>query len=57
MMSASNQTFIDNSWTYLNSLVSSASSPSTPNYFSSTLGLISLLALSGNFIDYTNPPP
>jgi endo-1,4-beta-D-glucanase Y len=57
MMSPSNQTFVNNSWTYLYSLVGSAGSPGNLNYFSSTLGLISMLALSGNFIDYTNPPP
>jgi endo-1,4-beta-D-glucanase Y len=56
MMSSSNQALIDNSWSYSYSLVMSASNPGNPNYFSSTVGLISLLALSGNFIDYTNPP-
>jgi endo-1,4-beta-D-glucanase Y len=56
MMSSSNQTLVNNSWNYLYSLVSSASNPGSSNYFSATLGMISLLALSGNFIDYTNPP-
>jgi glycosyl hydrolase family 8 len=56
MISSANQTLINNSWNYLYSLVISASNPSTPNYFGATVGLISLLALSGNFIDYTNPP-
>jgi endo-1,4-beta-D-glucanase Y len=56
LMSASNQTLVNGSWNYLYSLVSSASNPGSANYFSATLGMISLLALSGNFIDYTNPP-
>jgi endo-1,4-beta-D-glucanase Y len=56
MMSSSNQALVDNSWNYLYSLVISSSNPGNPNYFGSTLGLLSLLALSGNFIDYTNPP-
>jgi endo-1,4-beta-D-glucanase Y len=57
MMSASNQALLNSSWTYLYSLVATATSPGNLNYFSSTLGLISMLALSGNFVDYTNPPP
>ena len=57
MMSSSNQTLINNSWTYLYQLVNQAASPGNLNYFSATLGLVSMLALSGNFVDYTNPPP
>jgi endoglucanase len=57
MMSAGNQTFVNNSWTYLYQLVNTATSPGNVNYFSGTLGLISMLALSGNFVDYTNPAP
>ncbi|HZU83973.1 MAG TPA: glycosyl hydrolase family 8, partial [Polyangiaceae bacterium] len=57
MMSASNQTFVNNSYTYLYSLVNIATSAGNLNYFSATVGLISMLALSGNFVDYTNPPP
>jgi endo-1,4-beta-D-glucanase Y len=53
MMSASNQTFVNGSWTYLYSLVNNGTSVGNLNYFSSTLGLISMLALSGNFVDYT----
>jgi endo-1,4-beta-D-glucanase Y len=56
MMSSANQALVDSSWNYLYTLVISASNPGNPNYFGATLGLISLLALSGNFIDYTNPP-
>jgi endo-1,4-beta-D-glucanase Y len=57
MMSASDQSFVDSSWTYLYSVVINAtSSQANDNYFSSSVGLISMLALSGNFIDYTNPP-
>ena len=57
MMSASNQSFVDSSWTYLYSVVINATSgQANDNYFSSSVGLISMLALSGNFIDYTNPP-
>jgi endo-1,4-beta-D-glucanase Y len=52
MMSASNQTYVDSSWTYLYSVVTN-DTVGTPNYFSSTIGMISMLALSGNFIDYT----
>lgn len=55
MMSSSNQSFIDTSWSYLYSVVSNDTS-NTPNYFSSTIGLISMLAISGNFVDYTNLP-
>lgn len=56
MMSAGNQTLTDNSWTYLYQLVNSATSPGNINYFSATVGLISMLSLSANFVDYTNPP-
>jgi endo-1,4-beta-D-glucanase Y len=57
MLSASNQAFIDSSLTYLTTQVTNATAGgSGANYFSGTLGLISMLALSGNFIDYTNPP-
>jgi endoglucanase len=59
MMSASDQAFIDSSWTYLaNTIVPETSSASAigPNYFSSTLGMLGLVMLSGNFVDYTNPP-
>jgi endo-1,4-beta-D-glucanase Y len=55
MMNASNQTFVDGSWSYLYSVIVNDTT-NTPNYFSGTLGMISLLALSGNFVDYTNPP-
>jgi endo-1,4-beta-D-glucanase Y len=55
MMSSSNQSFVDASWTYLYSVASTATN-SSPNYFSSSVGLIAMLALTGNFIDYTNPP-
>ncbi len=59
MMTVGDQSFINASWTYLlNTIVPQTSSSSVigPNYFSSTLGVLSLLMLSGNFIDYTNPP-
>ncbi len=55
MMSASNQTYVDSSWQYLYTVVVNDTT-STPNYFSSTIGLISMLALSGNFVDYTSLP-
>jgi hypothetical protein len=57
MMASANQTFIDDSYTYLaGTIVPETSTQSTigPNYFSSTLGMIALLTLSGNFIDYTS---
>jgi endo-1,4-beta-D-glucanase Y len=56
MMSSSNQSFIDGSWTYLYSVVTNDTSANNLNYFSSSVGLISMLALTGNFIDYTTPP-
>ena len=57
MMSVANQAFIDASYTYLATTIvpeTSAQSAIGPNYYSSTLGLIALLTLSGNFIDYTS---
>ncbi|HSY21009.1 MAG TPA: glycosyl hydrolase family 8, partial [Polyangiaceae bacterium] len=57
MMAAANQTFIDDSYTYLAGTIvpeTSTQSAIGPNYFSSTLGMIGLLTLSGNFIDYTS---
>ena len=57
MMSSSNQTFVNNSYTYLYTLINNATASSSLNYFSATLGLLSMLAMSGNFFDYTNPPP
>jgi Glycosyl hydrolases family 8 len=56
MVSSSNQSFIDGSWSYLYNVLLRDSGSTSPNYFSSTMGLISMLALSGNFIDFTNPP-
>jgi endo-1,4-beta-D-glucanase Y len=56
MVSASNQTLVSNSWNYLYALVSTAANPGNLNYFSSTVGLIGMLSISGNFFDYTNPP-
>lgn len=56
MMSSSNQTFVNNSSTYLYQLINNATLSGSPNYFSGTLGLISFIALSGNFVDYSNPP-
>ncbi|HXN31472.1 MAG TPA: glycosyl hydrolase family 8 [Polyangiaceae bacterium] len=55
MMSASNQSFVDTSWSYLYSVIANDTTGS-PNYFSSTVGLISMLAISGNFVDYTSLP-
>jgi hypothetical protein len=49
MMSSSNQSFVDSSWTYLVNTVVPNDTVNAPNYFSSTMGIISLLALSGNF--------
>ncbi len=57
MMSSADQAYVTNSWTYLYQLVNTATSAGNLNYFSGTLGLLSMLALSGNFFDYTNPPP
>lgn len=55
MVSSANQSFIDASWTYLYSVVlNDLTNP--PNYFSSTMGLLSMLTLGGDFVDYTNPP-
>jgi len=60
MMSSSNQTFIDDSWTWLKTYVPEASSKgiygADGDYFGSTLGLIGLIVLDGDFVDYTNPP-
>ncbi len=55
MMSASNQSFVDSSWTYLYSVITNDTT-NAPNYFSSTIGLISMLAISGNFVDFTSLP-
>jgi endo-1,4-beta-D-glucanase Y len=53
MASSANQALVDSSWNYLNSLVAGSTSAGSLNYFSSTVGLIAILSLSGNFIDYT----
>jgi len=50
---ASDQNVIDGSWIYLHKLVSSATGAS-PNYFDGTLGMLSMLSMSGNMIDYTS---
>ncbi len=60
MMSASNQGFIDDSWTYLmNTIIpqTSATDAIGPNYFSCTLSMLSVIMLAGDFVDYTNPAP
>ena len=49
---SADQTYIDGSWTYLEKLVVNATG-SSPNYFDGTLGLLSMLSMSGNMIDYT----
>lgn len=60
MSSSSNQTFINNSWTWLATYVRQASVEgiygSHGDYFGSTLALVSLLVMDGDFIDYTSPP-
>jgi glycosyl hydrolase family 8 len=60
MSSSANQTFIDNSLTWLAKYVPAASVAGAygaeGDYFGSTLGLVGLLVLDGEFIDYTSPP-
>jgi hypothetical protein len=60
MTSPNNQAFIDASWTWLRGYVQNASGPgvygASGDYFGSTLGLLALLMLDGDFIDYTHPP-
>lgn len=60
MSSSANLTFINNSLTWLARYVPAASVAGAygaeGDYFGSTLGLIGLLVLDGDFIDYTNPP-
>jgi hypothetical protein len=56
MVSSANQSFIDSA---VNSIYSQAITPDSTqkvNYFGSSLGLLALLELSGNFFDYSNPP-
>ncbi|MGA2449734.1 MAG: glycosyl hydrolase family 8 [Polyangiaceae bacterium] len=52
---AADQTYVDGSWEYLHKLVSLATS-SSPNYFDGTLGLLAMLSMSGNMLDFTNLP-
>jgi endoglucanase len=51
--SAAGQTFLDQTWTRTDSQVQQ--SAGSPNYFGASVGLISMLVMSGNFIDYTQP--
>ncbi len=59
MMSASNQSYIDQSATFLATYIGRASMSgiygANGDYFGSTVGLIGLLAITGNFNDFTNP--
>ncbi|HXX66224.1 MAG TPA: glycosyl hydrolase family 8 [Polyangiaceae bacterium] len=52
MVSSGNQAFIDAAWTQTYSLT--LPSRNGNNYFDTSLGVLSLLVLSGNFIDYTS---
>jgi len=54
-MSGTNQSFIDSSFTRAYDLTAGLQG-GTLNYFGSSLGMISLLVMSGNMFDYRNPP-
>jgi endo-1,4-beta-D-glucanase Y len=51
MVSSSDQTFLGQAWSRTYSQVQQ--SATSPNYFGASVGLISMLVMSGNFIDYT----
>jgi endoglucanase len=51
MVSSSNQMFLGQAWSRTYSQVQQ--SATSPNYFGASVGLISMLVMSGNFIDYT----
>jgi hypothetical protein len=61
MMSSANQAFIDSSWTWLKTYMARATMSGIygeyGDYFGSTLALLAMIMLDGDFIDYTNPPP
>jgi endo-1,4-beta-D-glucanase Y len=56
MVSSSNQSFIDSTINSIYSLSTSVDTTGKVNYFGSSLGVLALLELSGNFFDYSNPP-
>lgn len=51
--SASGQTFLDQAFSRTFNQVQQSSA--MPNYFGASVGLISMLVMSGNFVDYTQP--
>jgi endo-1,4-beta-D-glucanase Y len=56
MSSSSDQAFVTSAVTTIYSLSTTADTTGKVNYFGSSLGVLSLLELSGNFFDYSNPP-
>jgi endo-1,4-beta-D-glucanase Y len=56
MVNSANQSFIDSAVNAIYSLTTTVDTTQKVNYFGSSLGLLALLELSGNFFDYSNPP-